>query len=111
MILTVIIGMFPFCVHAMLMFLTLHLVTLTLSLNPVVKVILHVILVPGIKNLVDTVTAKVKHHRILIVRPVVLYLQQTSAVAGHRLKMLIMNLKIHSRLHAYCTCSPLTCSA
>ena len=56
MIFTAITGLFPSCVHAVMQSLTLHIMQLALMMNPVPTIALHVILVPGITLLSDTVT-------------------------------------------------------
>ena len=111
MIFTAITGMFPSCVHAVTQFLTLYIVPIALMLNPAVTIALHVILVPGITLLPDTVTLTAMDRQFLIVRPVISYPQQTSAVTGHPMKMAARNLKTQGKRHVCCTCSLRICSA
>mgnify|MGYP006875409442 CR=1 FL=1 len=111
LILTVITGMFPSYVHAVMLFLSLLPVLITLMVNLVATMILHVILIPGITRLPGTVTARLMDRLPFFVRPVVLYLQQTSAIAGHRAKMTTRRLKIQGRRRACYTYSPQMYSA
>ena len=106
---TAIIGMFPSCVHAVMHWLTSILALITVMMDYVAKTLLRVIRVPGITNLPDTVTTRSKNHLLFIVRPVALYPQQTSAIAGHMTKAITV-LKIRGRLRVCFTCSPRICS-